>query len=437
MTTVGKFNTLIVDNLCTEIGQAELTTVGDAEHNYRMRLLSSEIINWKIDNKFEDHPLVRSLSNVVDELLRRKGPLDRKVSQQLREEYTKNLCDTMKCFSYQHFKFLVSVQEEEYDNVFPDWSLRIAQAAIGDIQILNRKWDTYCHVLSPHVFFLPNMLEAAIATNQVDTVDKILEFLVTYIEAEWDVGTRVDVKIIAQALGQALRVAVRLSKDTSGFKIIDFFRNHWDRSGKWVRWALINEIYDDCIEYRNSTLFPTIFYWKEEEDLLPTNTGQWTQMDMSGFKHIMNSSASTNFLRCIIHKGILNPHRVEDIGLYGYHNKSESPLWIALSVRNYKFAKRLIDAGANIDEKLPGSGGTTAYLQAREERKGDDQYFLLLWGADFRELKHHGRPWAPGEKEAKPLIQTKSGSSVAFKDREPQGKRTRGDIWDDFWMFGD
>jgi hypothetical protein len=432
LTTVGKFNTLIVDNLCTEIGQAELTTIGDAEHNYRMRLLSSEIINWKIDNKFEDHPLVRNLSNVVDELLRRKGPFDRKVSQQLREEYTKKLCDTMKGFSYQHFKFLVSVQEEDYDNVFPDWSLRIAQAAMGDIEVLNRKWDTYCHVLSPHVFFLPNMLEAAIATNQVGTVDKILEFLVTYIEAEWDIGTRVDVKIIAQALGEALRVAVRLSKDTIGFKIIDFLRNHWNRSGKWVRWALINKIYDDCIEYGNSALFPTIFYRKEQEELPLTNTGPWIKMDKSDFKHIMHSSASTNFLRRIIHKGILNLHRVEDINLYNYHHGSERPLWIALSARKYKFAKRLIDAGANIDEKLPGSGGTTAYLQAREERKGDDQYYLLLWGADFRQLKYHGRPWAAGEKEAKPWIETKSGSSVAFKDWEPGKRRRRRDSWDDY-----
>lgn len=428
MTTVGKFNTLIVDNLCTEIGQAELTTVGDAEHNYRMRLLSSEIINWKIDNKFEDHPLVRSLSNVVDELLRRKGPLDRKVSQQLREEYTKKLCDTMKGFSYQHFKFLVSVEEEDYDNVFPDWSLRIAQAAIGDIPVLNRKWDTYCHVLSPHVFFLPNMLEAAIATNQVDTVDKILEFLVTYIEAEWDVGTRVDVKIIAQALGEALRVAVRSSKDTIGFKIIDFLRNHWRRSGKWVRQVLINKIYDDCIEYGNSALFPTIFYWKEKEELPLTNTDPWIKMDKSDFKHIMNSSASTNFLRRIIHKGILRLRHIED-GLYGHIKRSETSLWIAFSARKYKFAKRLIDAGANIDEKMPGY--TTAYLQARVERKGDDQYYLLLWGADFRGLKHLGSPWAPGEKETKPRIIPRSGSSVAFEDWEP-GKRRRRDSWDDY-----
>jgi hypothetical protein len=328
-----------------------------------MRLLSSEIINWKIDNKFEDHPLVRNLSNVVDELLRRKDPLDRKVSQQLCEEYTKKLCDTLKGFSYQQFRFLVSIQEEYYNNVFPDWSPLIAQAAMGNIQILDPKWDTYCHVLSPHVFFLPNMLEAAIATNQVGMVDRILKSLVTYIEAEWDIGTRADVKIIAQALGEALRVAVRSSRDTNGFKIIDFFRNHWNRSGKWVRWALVDKIYDDCIEYGNAALFPTTFRWKEEKELPSSSTrGPWVEMDKSNFEHIMKRSASTNFLRRIIHKEILNPHCVEDMNLYGCKYSSANPLWIALSARNYKFAKRLIDAGANIDEKMPGFWRTTAYL---------------------------------------------------------------------------
>lgn len=57
-------------------------------------------------------------------------------------------------------------------------------------------------------------------------------------------------------------------------------------------------------------------------------------MDKSDFEHIMKCSASTNFLRGIIHNGILDLHRVEYINIHGCVIKSENPLWIALSARN-------------------------------------------------------------------------------------------------------
>lgn len=257
LTFAGKFNIAIIDNLCFELGKVKLTSYGDKEHEYRMRLLSTEIVKWKINNGYIDHPLVHILSRTVDELVRRMGSLDLSVSQQLRKQYAKNLCDAVKGLGYGCFKILVATREEEYNEVNFDCILSIAQAAVGGTQILDRADTTLHDVLSKKAFFLPSFLETAVAANQAHLVERLLEFLMTRF------GER-----SAQAVGVAIRAAVRTLRNTIGFLIFDFLKKYYDTLGKHTRTSSATSstssvylIKQECMQYGNKGLFGTIMWW--------------------------------------------------------------------------------------------------------------------------------------------------------------------------------
>jgi hypothetical protein len=369
--------------LCIQLGKAKLTTDGDEEHRYRMRLLSTEIVNWKINNRYIDHPLVRILSETVDELVLRMGSLDLSISQQLRQQYAKNLCDAVKGLGYDCFKTLASTRAEEYDEVNSDCILSIAQAAIGGTQILDRTDTTLQDVLSMKAFFLPSILATAVAANQANLVERLLEFLMTRF------GER-----SAQAVGVAIRVAVRTSRNTIGFLVFDFLKKYYDILGKYIRtcWApsSVYLIKQECMKYGNTGLFGTIMWWIWADEVPDrSSTDLRTMLTEHDIWYILRYPSST-FIRYLITNRWLNP---DNVG-------GETLLWTALSERNWKAAKKIIDAGVDIDEVL-SDGRTTAYERACAGGNPQMQYYLIQWGADTRPLERHGQPWTSAENETK------------------------------------
>ena len=387
LTFADKFNVVIIDNLCIELGKAKLTNVGDEEHKYRMHLLSTEIVNWKIKNKIVDHPLVRTLSDIVDEEVLRKDSLDRRGSEQIRQQYAKNICDAVKSLGYDCFKTLVSTQEEKYDKADFGLISLIAKAAIGELPIIDTGYFTLQDVLSKNVFFLPSILEAAVAANQANLVVKLLEFLM---DAYGDRSGR--------AVGVAIRAAVRSSRNTVGFLVFDFLKKHYDILGKRTRTSSMHLIKQDCIEYGNTGLFGTIMWWiwadevpeRRSKDLRITlTTDLRITLTENELWYILRYPSST-FIRFLITNSWLDPHNVG----------GESLIWIALSESNWKAAKKIIDAGVDINRVLFNSN-KTPYEWACAEGHPDIQYCLIRWGADTRPLVRHGQPWTSEEKETK------------------------------------
>lgn len=386
LTFAGKFNIAIIDNLCFELGKVKLASYGDKEHEYRMRLLSTEIVKWKINNGFIDHPLVHILSRTVDELVRRMGSLDLSVSQQLRKQYAKNLCDAVKGLGYGCFKILVGTREEEYNEVNFDCILSIAQAAVGGTQILDRADTTLHDVLSKKAFFLPSFLETAVAANQAHLVERLLEFLMTRF------GER-----SAQAVGVAIRAAVRTLRNTIGFLIFDFLKKYYDILGKHTRTSSATSstssvylIKQECMQYGNKGLFGTIMWWIWADEVPDRSSTDLRTMLTEHDIWFILRYPSSNFIRYLITDRWLDPGNVG----------GETLLWTALSERNWKAAKKIIDAGVDIDQVLPGRNPiATAYHRARAEGHIEMQYYLVLWGADTRPLVRHGHPWTAEETE--------------------------------------
>jgi hypothetical protein len=401
----GKFNIVIIDNLCIELGKAKLTTDGDEEHKYRMRLLSTKIVNWKINNRIIDHPLVRILSETVDELVLRMGPLDLSVSQQLRQQYAKNLCDAVKGLGPVWFKTVVSFPAEEYDAVNSDCTLSIAQAAIGGTQILDCADTTLQDVLHKKVFFLPSFLETAVAANQANVVERSLEFLMARFG-----------KQSAQAIGKAIGVAVQTPRNAIGFLVFDFLKKYYDILGKDARtcWGLIR---NECMKYGNTDLFGTIMWWKRADEVPDRSiTDLRIALTEDDIWYILQY-ASSNFIRYLITDNWLDPGNVE----------GETLLWIALSDHNWKAAKKIIDAGVDINQVLPSRFSVaTAYQRACYEGNPQMQYYLIQWGADTRPLERHGQPWTSEENEAKLWIHTNSGKRMRYEYYVPGYEVGRG-----------
>ena len=256
------------------------------------------------------------------------------------------------------------------------------------------------HPTSVKISFPLNMLQAAVAANQVDVVFKILDVLANHTPSNGQLGTWDEMHAIAKAIVGALRVAVRTSRNDLGLLLCDFLREH-----RAVRQSVDRSCYEttwhDCAPYGNTTLFSKLLYWKKNDELPAPNadlTG--LRLDKKEFLHVAKNGRPT-LIRHLVSTGILDPNRIEGRRPDG----DTSPLWLALSVRAYKVAKALIDCGADMDRRLPRPlDNMTAYKRAHATYDGEAQYNLLLWGADFRPVGQHGQPWAPGKRERKPSV---------------------------------
>ena len=157
-------------------------------------------------------------------------------------------------------------------------------------------------------------------------------------------------------------------------------------------------IKQDCIEYGNTGLFGTIMWWiwadevpdRRSKDLRITlTTDMRITLTENEIWYILRYPSST-FIRFLITNSWLDPHNVG----------GESLIWIALSESNWKAAKKIIDAGVDINRVLFNSN-KTPYEWACAEGHPDIQYCLIRWGADTRPLVRHGQPWTSEEKETK------------------------------------
>lgn len=406
----GTFNNSIVACICTALGKVKLTALSKRKDEFWMRLLRTDIICWKVlhgldprNNRYvDDNPLIQNLSAAVYELELYLGPVSDNKARQLRLQYTQNLCDTVKAISFK--KFMSLVASHRNSNAFPPIMQPIARAAIGDIIVVHLAYSLVKDTTSVGISFPPNALQAAVAANQVDVVLKILNLLAKRIPGEGKPGKWTEMHPIGKAIVGALRVAVRTSRNDLGLLICNFLRKR-----SIIRTSVMLRCYAmtwrDCVSYGNTTLLSTLLYWKKKGRLPAPNT-DLTELKLNKEEFFdVARTARPTLVRHLISTGILDPNYVESEYIYGSDSDPATPLWVALSVRAYKVAKELIICGADMDRRLPYPyEDMSAYERAYAEFDGDAQYHLLIWGADFRPVGQHGKPWDLGEKGRKPHI---------------------------------
>jgi hypothetical protein len=341
----------------------------------------------------------------VKELVVLQGPLSNNTTKRLRLQYARNVCDAVKGLGFTEHEKRVSPQHK-YEELFPVGMLLIARAAIGDTQILPLYCSTFEDVITPLVSFLPNILDAAVAGGHVNLVDESLDLLLTHVWDRSQIGTWDEMRIVANAIGDALRVAVRLSRNEVGLLIINFLRNHWNPLGKSMKRQTVRKIYDDCVEFGNTALYSTVLYWKREDELPEPGANLRLKLTKFEFGYVCRHALPI-LIQHLINTGILKPDNIE----------GESPLWLALQARKYRAAKALIDGRANIDGILPGRQ-LTAYCQARRDENGDAQWYLITWGADTRDMCYHGTDKCMPK--WKPDIRINSAFDKEYEKWEPE-----------------
>ena len=417
----GTFNDCVVNSLVRVLGKKKLTESNNIGsilgygigHRYFSRLLHTQVLCYKVlyrldpdSVKFvDDHPLVHNLSMAVNELVALQGPLSNDTTKSLRLQYARNVCDAVKGLGFTEHEKLVSPHHTD-EGLFPVGMLLIARAAIGDTEILPLYCSAFEDVISPLVSFLPSILDAAVAGGHVNLVDESLDFLFTHVRGKPEIDTWDEMRTVANAIGNALRVAVRMSRNEIALLIVNFLRSNWQPLGRSMKRQTVRKIYDDCVEFGNTALYSTVLYWKRANELSESGTNLRLQLTKFEFGYVCRH-ALPFFLRHLINTGALKPDNIE----------GESPLWLALKARKYRTAKALIDGGVDIDGILPG-GRLTAYWQAYHDGNGDAQYYLITWGADTREMRYHGTDKCMPE--WKPDIRINRGFDKDYDDWEPE-----------------
>ena len=421
MTLAGTFNECVVTSLVRILGKKKLTKRNNIVsvidhgigHRNFTRLLHTQVLCYKVlyrldpdSVKFVDgHPLVHNLSMAMNELVALQGPLSNDTTKRLRLQYARNVCDAVKGLGFTEHEKRASPYHKN-EGLFPVGMLLIARAAIGDTEILPLYCSAFEDVITPLVSFLPNILDAAVAGGHVNLVNDSLDFLLTHVRGKPEIDTWDEMRTVANAIGNALRVAVRMSRNEVGLLIIDFLRSNWHPLGRSMKRQTVRKIYDDCVEFGNTALYSTILYWRREDELPESGVNLRLKLTKFEFGYICRNALPT-LIRHITSTGILEPDNIE----------GESPLWLALQARRYKAAKALIDGGANIDGILPGEK-RAAYWQAYHDEKGDAQYYLITWGADTRDMRYHGTDKCM--LKSKPGIRINRGYDKDYEDWEPE-----------------
>lgn len=282
MTLAGTFNECVVTSLVRILGKKKLTKRNNIVsvidhgigHRNFTRLLHTQVLCYKVlyrldpdSVKFVDgHPLVHDLSMAVNELVALQGPLSNDTTKRLRLQYARNVCDAVKGLGFTEHEKRASPYHKN-EGLFPVGMLLIARAAIGDTEILPLYCSAFEDVITPLVSFLPNILDAAVAGGHVNLVNDSLDFLLTHVRGKPEIDTWDEMRTVANAIGNALRVAVRMSRNEVGLLIIDFLRSNWHPLGRSMKRQTVRKIYDDCVEFGNTALYSTILYWRREDEL--------------------------------------------------------------------------------------------------------------------------------------------------------------------------
>lgn len=389
------------------------------KYKYFVRLLHAQVLCYKVIRRLDldrlniadYHPLVENLSMIVNKIVPHQSTLSNDAIKDLRSQYATKVCDALKSIGYKRYEKLVS-PTYKYDQAFLVSMMPVAQAAIGNKQVLRLVYSSLKNATSGQATVLPNILEAAVATDQEYLVVQMLEtYITTGIMGKPRSKTWYERRTVANAIGEALRVAARLSRNNVGFRIIDFLRHHWDSLGSLVFLSIVRSILDDCVEYGNTALYSTVLYWKRERKLPESSTDLELQLTKFEFCYVQRRALPI-LIRHLVNAGILNPNYID----------GELPLWLALQARKYKAAKLLIDCGADINRILPGQQ-QTAYWQAYEDGDGDAQWYLITWGADTRPMSKHGTPQISGTKLPIPEVRLKNGFTKDWEDWEPERDR--------------
>ncbi|KAF2998497.1 hypothetical protein E8E13_003616 [Curvularia kusanoi] len=400
------FNNTVIAQFCAAAGKEKIHRWDiSVESRYRLHLLGTGILYWKIVHGVHDHSRIAAIAKVIDE-----WPQSTEIAEELRLRFTRNVCDAVRgCILDGFTEYFAAKTESAPISVRK--LLPMALAATGNVEVMTEVVTRGSTDIREVFKLRPKVLRAAVAANQTDKVDRLLYFLATNTQGPWITVDWEEMRMVALEIGRAFIVAVEMHRDKIGFMIIDFLKCHWKTFGKSIRRSFVKTIYEVCVCYGNTALFDTISYWKRTGELPDPGTDMRYKMTKRGLTYIIKRGMSC-LMQHIVRSGMVDPNLIGN----------EAPLWLALSAQDYRMAKVLVEEGADMDRVPPGKD-RTAYEYACDKASCDAQYYLILWGADTRPMREHGTPWNSADNAMKADIQGWDAEDfTSFEDYEPKLK---------------
>ena len=364
LTCIDTFNKFVTANLidyAAKLDIAKPTSYGVLDDDYYLhRLFSTDILCKKVLLADDKHPLVAKVSLLIESLVEREWPLSKEASEQLRERYARNVCDAIRALGYDCFYSLASKQEFS-DAANTADSQAAGSAAVGNVQMLLNNISTIEDILTARASPLPNPLEAAVAANQVEMVEVMLKWILATVRGPLETGTWEEMRSVGRGLVEALRIAVRISRDAIRKMILQVLTKDLSLA-RSVHRRSVKQLYGDCVRFENSTIFMTARHWKRYEQLPDSSTdpGLFDKLTKDELRYVIKRG-QPSLLRYLVETGLVNANLIED----------ETPLWLTLKSRHYRMAKVLLQEGADIDGLAPGQK-RTAYWRSYVECRGND-----------------------------------------------------------------
>jgi hypothetical protein len=345
LNAIGTFNDFFTVSLVERAVRNNIaysTSCPPSHDNYGQRLFVSATLQRRITLGKDKHPLIKSLTTLVDSLVEREWPSSDKAADELRWQYTKHVCNALRAVPYDELFFPMESKLWCSSPTSVQAVIVAACAAVGNVQMFLNNAHSIKDVLEAGDEAFPNALEAAVAANQTAMVEVILKWLLATVKGPWETGTWNEMRSVSRGLLNALRVAVRTSRDTIAHTILEIFRKQ-KVLAESVRWSQLKELYEDCVKYGDTTFFPMALSWKEYKELpKSSDPDSITKICTDDLPYIVQR-ALPRLLRNLIGSGRVDVKFVE----------AKLDIWLIPESRRYKRVKALLKERTNIDAVAP------------------------------------------------------------------------------------
>jgi hypothetical protein len=224
----GTFDVYIVENFCERASRLPFDKLfGDTELNNVFDTYGGVIMSrWAMREGVLQNTVLNFVRQVVAYLSQVQWVQDVNPETQ-RAQHTLHVCnlmtveDTRSLRAYltgqRSYKLHESIEDLSMSDIVP-----LFATASGDADLLFRNITTYTDLIRAPCSLFPNALDAAVAFDVARLIATILKYLRTNVRGKQDFGSCEEMRTAAHAIGNDLRLAIRLHKKAAANLLFDF-----------------------------------------------------------------------------------------------------------------------------------------------------------------------------------------------------------------------
>ncbi|KAH7085230.1 hypothetical protein BKA63DRAFT_485193 [Paraphoma chrysanthemicola] len=325
-----------------------------------------------------ESPFIKLIQSIVIWLLKKRCN-SRVDIKSLRSRYTADICDAVMALDEETLQKVLlnttSSQPGKSSKPVPDFApamLPAVAAAIGDTDLLTEHTSKATDLYEAPCEYFPAAIATSVACGQTKMLQFILEYLEKKVKGKPEALSWRPMRSAARAIGQSLRVAIKLHKTEAANIIFGFLANNETFMGS-SSWWLGEQLCKDCMRYANADLMYEAFAYDRTARYDPCNSDPGEKFSISPyeFEFLLNHGHWTA-LDIIIKKGLLG----SDPTLVKY----------ALDKRKGDVARILLENGVDVNAPVDSisedlKGKTVSWHVAKGGYYADVR-LLLLHGAE-------------------------------------------------------